>query len=171
MFVFHVSVTVCGGLVIFCVTQNLKTWRTDLGYASVRSPDIRPPPQTISYRAGWHAKMASIEVWIPWRNAHRPHWCELRRIRAPMEGSNFTSCTCSQKTSRLREWWSWDKEEEQRTNKRDVSPRGFISCRNLSRWCPWAKRLFYLSSVLLLCLMIINLSICLSFTNISCLHQ
>ena len=24
-------------------------WRTDLGYASVRSPDIRPPPQTISY--------------------------------------------------------------------------------------------------------------------------
>ena len=23
------------------------TWRTDLGYASVRSPDIRPPPQTI----------------------------------------------------------------------------------------------------------------------------
>ena len=25
------------------------TWRTDLGYASVRSPDIRPPPQTISY--------------------------------------------------------------------------------------------------------------------------
>ena len=25
------------------------TWRTDLGYASVRSPDIRPPPRTISY--------------------------------------------------------------------------------------------------------------------------
>ena len=25
------------------------TWRTDLGYALVRSPDIRPPPQTISY--------------------------------------------------------------------------------------------------------------------------
>ena len=25
------------------------TWRTDLGYASVRSPGIRPPPQTISY--------------------------------------------------------------------------------------------------------------------------
>ena len=24
-------------------------WRTDLGYASVRSPDIRQPPQTISY--------------------------------------------------------------------------------------------------------------------------
>ena len=24
-------------------------WRTDLGYASVRSPDIRPPPRTISY--------------------------------------------------------------------------------------------------------------------------
>ena len=25
------------------------TWRTDLGYASVRSPGIRPPPQTISF--------------------------------------------------------------------------------------------------------------------------
>ena len=28
----------------------------------------------------------------------------------------------------LREWWIWDKEGEQRTNKRDVLPRGFISC-------------------------------------------
>ena len=25
--------------------------------------------------AGWQAKMASIEIWIPWRNAHKPH-CE-----------------------------------------------------------------------------------------------
>ena len=39
------------------------TWRTDLGYASVRSPDIRPPPQTISYTyqpvriALWHMMM------------------------------------------------------------------------------------------------------------------
>ena len=24
--------------------------------------------------AGWQAKMASIEIWIPWRNAHKPHW-------------------------------------------------------------------------------------------------
>ena len=24
-------------------------------------------------RAGWQAKMASIEFWIPWRNVHRPH--------------------------------------------------------------------------------------------------
>ena len=23
--------------------------------------------------AGWQAKMASIESWIPWRNAHKPH--------------------------------------------------------------------------------------------------
>ena len=23
--------------------------------------------------AGWQAKMASIETWIPWRNAHKPH--------------------------------------------------------------------------------------------------
>ena len=25
-------------------------------------------------RAGWKAKMASIEFWMPWRNAHKPHW-------------------------------------------------------------------------------------------------
>ena len=23
--------------------------------------------------AGWQAKMASIEIWIPWRNVHKPH--------------------------------------------------------------------------------------------------
>ena len=23
--------------------------------------------------AGWQAKMASIDIWIPWRNAHKPH--------------------------------------------------------------------------------------------------
>ena len=23
--------------------------------------------------AGWHAKMASIEIWIPWRNVRKPH--------------------------------------------------------------------------------------------------
>ena len=26
------------------------------------------------YRAGWQAKMASIAFWIPWCNAHKPHW-------------------------------------------------------------------------------------------------
>ena len=25
------------------------------------------------YLAGWQVKMASIEIWIPWRNAHKPH--------------------------------------------------------------------------------------------------
>ena len=25
-------------------------------------------------RDGWQAKMASIEFWIPWRNAHAPHY-------------------------------------------------------------------------------------------------
>ena len=34
------------------------TWRTDLGYASMRSPDIRPPPQTISYL---YQKLLEIE--------------------------------------------------------------------------------------------------------------
>ena len=27
--------------------------------------------------AGWQAKMASIEIWIPWRNAHKPH-CRIQ---------------------------------------------------------------------------------------------
>ena len=26
--------------------------------------------------AGWQAKLASIEIWIPWRNAHKPHLIE-----------------------------------------------------------------------------------------------
>ena len=29
-------------------------------------------------RAGWQAKMASIEFWIPWRDAHKHHWASLR---------------------------------------------------------------------------------------------
>ena len=28
-------------------------------------------------RAGWQSKMASIEFWIPWRDAHRAYWCML----------------------------------------------------------------------------------------------
>ena len=40
---------------------------------------------------------------------------------------------CLQETGRLREWWCWDKEEEeQRTNRRDVSPRGCIRSRKIS---------------------------------------
>ena len=36
----------------------------DFGWQSSQSVDL----------AGWQAKMASIEIWIPWRNAHKPHW-------------------------------------------------------------------------------------------------
>ena len=36
----------------------------EFGWQSSHSVDL----------AGWQAKMASIEVWIPWRNAHRPHY-------------------------------------------------------------------------------------------------
>ena len=35
----------------------------DFGWQSSHSVDL----------AGWQAKMASIEIWIPWRNAHKPH--------------------------------------------------------------------------------------------------
>ena len=37
----------------------------DFGWQSSQSVDL----------AGWQAKMASIEIWIPWRNAHKPHLC------------------------------------------------------------------------------------------------
>ena len=36
----------------------------DFGRQSSHSVDL----------AGWQAKMASIEIWIPWLNAHKPHW-------------------------------------------------------------------------------------------------
>ena len=35
----------------------------DFGWQSSHSVDL----------AGWQAKMASIEMWIQWRNAHKPH--------------------------------------------------------------------------------------------------
>ena len=35
----------------------------DFGWQSSHSVDL----------AGWQAKMASIEIWIPWHNAHKPH--------------------------------------------------------------------------------------------------
>ena len=45
------------------------TWRTDLGYASVRSPDIRPSPQTISYitHGQWQCGACAL-CWIRGRN-------------------------------------------------------------------------------------------------------
>ena len=37
----------------------------------VRNLPSAEPPYSVD-RAGWQTKMASIECWIPWRNAHRP---------------------------------------------------------------------------------------------------
>ena len=39
----------------------------DFGWQSSHSVDL----------AGWQAKMASIEIWIPWCNAHKPHFRKL----------------------------------------------------------------------------------------------
>ena len=39
----------------------------DFGWQSSHSVDL----------AGWQAKMASIEIWIPWRNAHKPHLADF----------------------------------------------------------------------------------------------
>ena len=38
----------------------------DFGWQSSHSVDLTE----------WQAKMASIEIWIPWRNAHKPHSCD-----------------------------------------------------------------------------------------------
>ena len=43
----------------------------DFGWQASHSVDL----------AGWQAKMASIEIWIPWCNAHKPH-CQLSQTRA-----------------------------------------------------------------------------------------
>ena len=41
--------------------------RTILGGSPVISGDL----------ARWQAKMASIEIWIPWRNAYKPHFASV----------------------------------------------------------------------------------------------
>ena len=41
----------------------------DFGWQSSHSVDL----------AGWQAKMASIEIWIPWRNALKPHYLSQSR--------------------------------------------------------------------------------------------
>ena len=41
-------------------------WRTDLGYASVRSPDIRPPPRTISYYRKRGSASYIVREWLLW---------------------------------------------------------------------------------------------------------
>ena len=54
--------------------------------------------------AGWQAKMASIEIWIPWRNAHKPHLYPRSPFLAPTEtlyGSHDTfSARCSPRHAR-----------------------------------------------------------------------
>ena len=47
----------------------------DFGWQSSHSVDL----------AGWQAKMASIEIWIPWRNAHKPH-CLLKEAQGKGKG-------------------------------------------------------------------------------------
>ena len=48
----------------------------DFGWQSSHSVDL----------AGWQAKMASIEIWIPWRNAHKSHFGgeRLRSVRCSL---------------------------------------------------------------------------------------
>ena len=60
--------------------------RTSWGlYACVKLHWIRRHPAQTFYpfldRAGWQAKVASIECWIPWRDAHSPHF--VRPLKWP----------------------------------------------------------------------------------------
>ena len=65
-------------------------WRTDLGYASVRSPDIRPPPQTISYtsRLCVHCKKVGC---------HHRSLCPVKFGRPALPNSTNTPATPAQK--------------------------------------------------------------------------
>ena len=61
------------------------TWRTDLGYASVRPPDIRPPPQTISYtyhmsRVGFYGEDQSEALQRHVVLSHTTSWL-ITRVR------------------------------------------------------------------------------------------
>ena len=65
-------------------------------------------------RAGWQAKMASIELWIPWRNAHTPHsvsyiWTPFLNFSQSIRSwdANWIWSTCLSWTA-LR--WLWKQE-------------------------------------------------------------
>ena len=62
----------------------------DFGWQSSHSVDL----------AGSQAKMASIEIWIPWRTAHKPHSRHLMMHNRyyPGPGSDMTTCTSGN-------WW------------------------------------------------------------------
>ena len=47
-----------------------------------RSHEFAIQPSHSVDRAEWQAKMASFEIWIPWRNAHKPHYstCILQSV-------------------------------------------------------------------------------------------
>ena len=53
--------------------------------------DATQPSHSVD-RAGWLAKMASIEVWIPWRNSHGPH--SLSGVAGLAELLSFTILVC-----------------------------------------------------------------------------
>ena len=46
--------------------------------------------------AGWQAKMASIEIWIPWRYAHKPHYKSAISFK-----SSSPLCFAFEKTNKL----------------------------------------------------------------------
>ena len=55
--------------------HHVITWRGLMGPVRIRhsSHNFGWQPSHSVDLAGWQAKMASIEIWIPWRNAHKPH--------------------------------------------------------------------------------------------------
>ena len=69
----------------------------DCGWQSSHSVDF----------AGWQSKMASIEIWIQWCNAHKPHftnfWCNF--IFGIFGGQRFYTFTENKKTPKWEVHW------------------------------------------------------------------
>ena len=71
--------------------QEIETMFQPIGSAQIRHSlhEIVTQPSHSVDRAGWQAKMASIEFWIPCRIAHRLHWStQAMPLDNPPQGSS-----------------------------------------------------------------------------------
>ena len=62
----------------------------DLGWQSSHSVDL----------PGWQAQMASIEIWIPWRNTHKPHCSKILSLGSGRERKKERECSGVAKQSK-----------------------------------------------------------------------
>ena len=52
----------------------------------IRKGSVCHPADHSVHRAGWQAKMVSVEYWMPWRNAHGPHSVCCQWLQLPFGG-------------------------------------------------------------------------------------